>query len=50
MLNAIVAILVEKGVLEEDEGKELVEKLKTSTLPGDWTSSRVMIKKSLCRN
>jgi len=45
MLNAIIAILAEKGILEDEEAKELVEKLKVSTLPGDWTSSRALIHK-----
>lgn len=45
MLNAFIAILVEKEVLELEEGKALVEKLKFSTLPGDFHSSQVLIKK-----
>lgn len=45
MLNALIAILAEKGILDETEASELVEQLKYSMLPGDYESSRAMIKK-----
>lgn len=45
MLNIWIAVLVEKGVLDEEEGKLLVEKLRVSTLPGDYASARQLAKK-----
>jgi hypothetical protein len=45
MLNAIVSILVEKDLLSEEDGEALVEKIKYAMLPGDYTSSRALIKR-----
>jgi hypothetical protein len=46
VLNVIIAILIEKKVLKEDEGIALVDKLKYSTMPGDFPSADAMIKKA----
>lgn len=40
MLYAIILLLVEKGVLKEDEAKLWFEKLRVNTLPGDYNSAR----------
>lgn len=45
MLNVLIAILMEKGILDEADGLELVEKLKYATLPGDFPSAHAMVKK-----
>ncbi len=45
MLNTMIAILVEKLILTEEEGRALVEKLKYATLPGDYGTSRAQVKK-----
>jgi hypothetical protein len=45
MLNALISILVEKGILGESEGEALVEKIQFAMLPGDYKSSREMIKR-----
>jgi hypothetical protein len=45
MLNMMIAILMEKGILDEEDGLALIEKLKYATMPGDFASSHAMIKK-----
>jgi hypothetical protein len=45
MLNTLIAILMEKGILDEEDGLALVEKLKYATLPSDFASARTQIKK-----
>ena len=45
MLNALISILVEKELLSEDDGAALVEKVQFAMLPGDYPSSRALIKK-----
>lgn len=47
MLNMIMAILIEREVVTETEGKALVDKILHSTLPADFASSQKLLKKFL---
>jgi hypothetical protein len=45
MLYAIILLLVEKGIFEEEEGKLLMDKLRNSALPADYTSAQANVKR-----
>lgn len=49
MLNVIIALLVEKGFMDEADGLALVDKLKYATMPGDFASAHTMVKKFLAQ-
>lgn len=49
MLNILIAILLEKGILDEGDALALVEKLKYATLPGDFPSAHALIKKAFAQ-
>lgn len=44
MINAFIAILVEKGLFTEAEGENLAQKIREATLPGDFKTSLRQVK------
>lgn len=44
MINVIVALFVEKGLLTEVEGEALAKKWKDGTLPSDYASAAKQVK------
>lgn len=49
MFNIFLALLVEKLIITEKEGKELAEKLGTSMLPSDYKEAQKVLKKILLK-
>lgn len=47
MVNIFIALLVEKLILTEKEGKELAEKLGSSMLPSDFKEAQKVLRKIL---
>lgn len=45
MLNMIIALLLEKGVVDEYEAEKLVEELRYATMPHDFASAHQFMKK-----
>lgn len=49
MFNILIALLVEKLVITEKEGKALAEQLGTAMLPSDFREAQRLIKKILAK-
>ena len=49
MLNMVIALLLEKDIIDETEAEGLIEKLKYATMPGDFASARAFMKKILAQ-
>lgn len=47
MINTFIALLIEKGIVSEEEGKAFAEKMKNSMLPADFNSAHAQVKKFL---
>lgn len=47
MLNTLIALLVTKELLTENEGKELATKIATATLPADYDTAMRQVRKFL---
>jgi hypothetical protein len=47
MLNTIIALLIEKDLMTEAEGRALADKLRLATLPADFSSAAQQVKKFL---
>lgn len=45
MLNTFIAILIEKEILSEAEGRALAEKVGVATLPSDFDAAWKQVKK-----
>lgn len=43
MINTIIALLVEVGLLKPEEGELLVDKVRKGTLPADYASSHKQV-------
>jgi hypothetical protein len=44
MINTVVSLFIELGLLNEEEGEALAKKIRQGTLPADFSSSRRQIK------
>lgn len=44
MYNVLISLLIEKNVLDEDEGKYLVEKLESGVFPSDFKLAHQHVK------
>lgn len=44
MINTIIALLAVQGIITEEEGEALAEKIRLATLPGDFKSALRQVK------
>ena len=47
MINTVVALFVELGLLKPEEGELLAQKIRQGTLPADYSSSHRQVKEWL---